>query len=60
MLAAATILFYDYLLTLGDEVSRPIGVTIYPAYYHGERSNLLGMVRNHGVRREHHLAHLVC
>ena len=36
MLATATVLFYDYLLTLADEVSQTVSVPLPPAYYHCE------------------------
>ena len=55
-LAVATLFFYDYFLTLADEVSHLIGITFRQAYHPScERSNTLGVVGNHGVRREHHL-----
>ena len=55
-MAVNTILFYDYLLTLPDEVSCAASVTSCLAYRPGERSNTLGVVGgNHGVRREHRL-----
>ena len=57
-MASATILFYDYLLTLADEVSQAIDVALRLAYHNCERLNLLGMGRKRGVRKEHHLPYV--
>jgi len=48
-IGTTTLFFYDYLLTLGDEVSHATGVTSRYTYL-CERSNTLGPGRNHGVR----------
>jgi len=50
--AAAAILFYDYFLTLADEVGYTIRLALRWAYRLScERSNTLGMGGNHWVRR---------
>ena len=52
-IAAATVFFYDFLLTLADEVSHVVSVTLCRVRYPScERSNMLGTGGNHGVRRE--------
>ena len=59
-MAASAIFFYDYLLTLADEVRGAISVALCIVYHPCERSNLLGTGRNHGVRREYHLPYVIC
>jgi len=55
-IAATTILLYDFFLTLADEVSHVIGVSPPWAYCPShERSNMLGVEGNHGVRRGDYL-----
>ena len=49
--AAATVLFYDILLTMGDEVNHIVGVALRYIYCPWERSNIFGMGKNHQVRR---------
>jgi len=52
-IAATTICFYDFFLTLADEVSHVIGTSPPQAYCPShERSNTLGAEGNHGVRKE--------
>jgi hypothetical protein len=52
-IAVTTILFYDFLLTLPDEVSHVISIALRQAYHPScDRSNMLGMGRNHGVCRQ--------
>jgi len=60
MLACLIILFYDYLLTLGDEVSSPVNVPNRQAYHYCGRLNAFGVGRNRGVRREHHSPYDIC
>ena len=57
IVATATILFYDFLLTLGDEVSHVITVSL--RYIHSPRSNTLGTGGNRGVRTENRLSYAV-
>ena len=47
-----TVLFYDFLLTLKDEVKNVIGIALQLAYRPFERSNMLGTDINHGVGRK--------
>ena len=57
-IATATILFYDFLLTLGDEVSHVISVSFATFIFScRERSNTLGREGSHGVRRENRLSY---
>lgn len=52
-LATGTILFYDYLLTLEDEVRRVSLQGVFRSLVHitpRRRSNTFGLERNHGVR----------
>ena len=59
MVASATILFYDYLLTLADEVSQEaISIALHSVYCHGNRSNTFGMGGKRGVRGEHDLLYV--
>ena len=58
MFATTAILFYDYLLTLADEVCKATGAALRSTHHPCERSNSLGMGRNHGVRGEHHLPYV--
>ena len=45
-----TILFYDFFLTLADEVSHVVGVSFRYTYHTScERSNMLGRGGNRGV-----------
>ena len=49
-IATTAILFYDYFLTLADEVSHFTGVSLCQACRPSrKRSNTLSMGRNHGV-----------
>ena len=51
--ATTTIFFYDFLLTLPDEVSHVVRTPFHHTYWPScERSNTLGRRGNHGVRRE--------
>ena len=53
--ATAVILFYDFFLTLGDEVSHIISVSLRYVYSPSrERSDTLGTRGNHGVCTENH------
>ena len=52
-LATTVIFFYDFLLTLADEVSHTVGASLHHTHRPSrERSNTLGRGVNHGVRRE--------
>jgi len=57
-IATTAIFFYDFFLTLADEVSRVIAVPARQVYRPPrERSNTLGTGGNHGVRGGNHLSH---
>ena len=57
IIAVAAILFYDFFLTLDDEVSHIITVSIRYVYSPSrERSNMFGTGGNHGVRTDNHLS----
>jgi len=60
MLACLTLLFYDYLLTLEDEVGYPIDVHLKWVYHPRERSNSSGAGGDRGVWRECHLLYDIC
>ena len=56
--AVAVILFYDFFLTLADEVSHFVSVPFRSTYCPSRgRSNTSGKEGNHGVRQEDHLSH---
>jgi len=51
-MAATTLFFYDFVLTLPDEVSHITGVSLRQVYRSScERLNTLGTGGNHGVRK---------
>jgi hypothetical protein len=53
--AVTTILFYDFLLTLPDEVSHAINDALRQPYYLSrDRSDMAGTGPNHGVRTQNH------
>ena len=57
-IAVATILFYDFFLTLADEVSYVVSVSFRYTYCPScERLNTSGKGESHGVRREDHLSY---
>ena len=57
-IAATTIFFYDFFLTLPDEVSHVIRVSLRYVYSPSrERSNTLGTGRNHGVRTKNRVSY---
>jgi len=57
-IATSTIFFYDFLLTLGDEVSRVFSFSFRYIYCPSrERSNTVGEEGNHGVCQEVRSSH---
>ena len=57
-IAATTIFFYDFFLTLADEVSHIVSISFrYTHYPSRERSNTVGKGGNRGVRREDRLSY---
>ena len=57
-IAVAAILFYDFFLTLADEVSHVVSVPFRYTYCPSrDRSNTPGKGGNHGVCQEDHLSY---
>ena len=57
-ISVATILFYDFFLTLADEVSYVVSVPFCYTYFSSRtRLNMPGKGGNHGVRREDRLSY---
>ena len=48
-LAVIALFFYDYVLTVVDEVSHVVDVTFHSIYHPSERQNLPGTGGNRGV-----------